>query len=129
MTRRNITKLFFAIVCTAFVAIACTAVIREWGSPLVFVSVENDTSSRLRSVTLTYETCGLEKSLTIQELPSGKTYTFKFPVCGEGDVRVSAKLQDGRMLVSRGDYVESSWSVSEQVEQTGIRSDTTWYHL
>jgi hypothetical protein len=129
MTRRNITKLFFAIVCTAFVAIACTAVVREWGSPLVFVSVENDTSSRLRSVTLTYETCELEKSLTIQELPSGKTYTFKFPVCGEGGTKVTAELQDGSMLVSRGAYVESGWSVSEQVEQTGIRSNIRRYHL
>lgn len=129
MTRRNITKLFFAILCTAFVAIACTAVVREWGSPLVFVSVENDTSSRLRSVTLNYETCELERSLTTQDIPAGKTYTFKFPVCGEGDVRVSAELQDGHVLVSRGDYVESGWSVSEQVKQTGIRSDARWYHL
>jgi len=129
MTRRNITKLFFALVCTALVAIACTAVVREWGSPLVFVSVENDTSSRLRSITLTYDTCGSMRSLSAKELPSGKTYTFKFPVCGEGGTKVTAELQDGSILVSRGAYVESGYSVSERVEQTGIRSNIRWYHL
>ena len=128
MTRRNITKLFFAIVCTAFVAIACTAVVREWGSSLVFVTVENETEYPLGSVTLIYSSCSSQTAVSVPQLPAGEKHTFKFSVCGEGGYRTSAELQDGRTLVSSGGYVESGYTANEYVEQTRIRSEVRMFH-
>lgn len=129
MTRYNATILGFVIACTAFAAGAVTAVMREWGSPLVFVTVSNDTASPLSSVTLIYSTCGSKNSLSTQDLPVGKTHTFKFPVCGEGGYGVTAVLQGGSTLLSSGGYVESGYSATERIEQTKIRSDIRMYHL
>ena len=129
MRRCYIAILFLIVICIAFAAGATTAVMREWGSPLVFVTVENVTASPLSSVTLIYSTCGSKSSLSTQDLPPGETHTFRFLVCGEGGYGVVAVLPDGSSLVSSGGYVESGYSAFERVEKAKIWSDIKMYHL
>jgi hypothetical protein len=117
------------LACGAFIAGAITAVVRGWGSPLVSVSVGNNTSDELRFVTVSYSTCNSKNTLTLQRLPPGKVHTFRFPVCGEGGFRIEAVLNDGRTVVSAEDYVESGYSSNALVEPTGIRSETRHYRL
>ncbi len=129
MTRHNAIIFAFVIACAAFAAGAVTAMMREWGSPLVFVTISNDTASTISSVTLTYSTCGSTSSLSTRDLPIGKTHTFKFPVCGEGGYGIIAVLQGGKTLLSPGGYVECGYSATEHIEQNTIRSDIRMYHL
>jgi hypothetical protein len=117
------------LICAAFVAGAITAIMRGWGSPLVSISVQNNTSAEIRFVNLNYSSCGAKNTFTIQTLPPGKAHVFRFLVCGEGGYQVEAVLQDGRTLKSPEGYVESGYSSSELVEPMGIRSEVRTYRL
>jgi len=128
VTRRRAAILVAVLTVSAFIAGAVTAVVREWGSSLVFVTVENETEHPLGSVTVTYSTCGSQTAVSVPQLPAGEKHTFKFSVCGEGGYRTSAELQNGRTLVSSGGYVESGYNANEYVEQTRIRSEVRMFH-
>jgi hypothetical protein len=117
------------VACGAFIAGAITAAVRGWGSPLVSVSVRNNTSGELQSVSVNYSTCNAKNALTHLRLPPGKAHTFRFPVCGEGGFQVQAVLHDGSTVASAEDYVESGYSSSAFVETTRIRSETHTYGL
>jgi hypothetical protein len=128
---RRVTVIAFAgfLTCAAFAAGAFTAIMRGWGSPLVFVSVQNNTSADIRFVNLNYSSCGARNTLTIQKLPPGKAHVFQFPVCGEGGYQVEAVLQDGKTLTSSESYVERGYSSGELVGPNGIRSELRTYRL
>ena len=117
-----------ALVSAAFARGAVTAVLRGWGSPLVFVMVENKTMAKIRSVSLAVTTCGSTSKLAAFGLALGQTQTVRFPVCGEGGYELEAVLVDGRTLKSKA-YVESGYSVSEHVDQSRIRSQTKTRHF
>jgi hypothetical protein len=123
MTRRVAAIALVAfLICAAFVGGAITAIVRDWGSPLVSVSVENKTSGEIRFVNLNYSSCGAKNTITTQALSPGKVHVFRIFVCGEGGYQVQAVLQDGKTLESVSGYVESGYSSAEIVEPTGIRS-------
>ena len=128
MTRRRAAILVAVLTVSAFIAGAVTAVVREWGSSLVFVTVENETEHPLGSVTVTYSTCGSQTAVSVPQLPAGEKHTFKFSVCGEGGYRTRAELQNGATLLSSGGYVESGYNANEYVEQTRIRSEVRMFH-
>ena len=48
---------------TTFAAGALTAVLRGWGSPLVFVMVQNNTTGEVWSVNLNINSCGSTSKL------------------------------------------------------------------
>lgn len=112
--------------CIAFASGAFTAVKRGWGSPLVSVSVENETKLPVGPITLSYSSCGVTNELTAQRLAPGSDHIFNFIVCGEGGYEVSATLNDGRIL-SSGAYVESGYATRERIESTGIHSSYRSY--
>jgi hypothetical protein len=96
---------------------------RGWGSPLVFVTVHNETAAEVRSVVLDITSCGKSDSLSVPTLPPGRTHTFRFLVCGEGGYQLIAIGSDGKQRKSAA-YVESGYTVDEYISQSSIRSIT-----
>lgn len=105
-----------------FVGGAVTSAVRGWGSPLVEVVVENETTSVIRLVSLQLSSCGATSSLAVQDLAPGRAHTFRFFVCGEGGYTLDAMLEN-KMVLSSGEYVESGYRVVESVGAFRIRSD------
>ncbi len=114
------------LLCIAFASGAFTAIKRGWGSPMVSVSIKNDTKLPVGPIALRYSSCGVTNALTAQRLAPGSDHTFYFMVCGESGYEVSATLNDGSIL-SSGAYVESGYATWEQIEPTEIRSSYRSY--
>ena len=123
MLHTRTTLLLLLISVITFVAGIVVAIERQWGTPLATISVENETDSALKAVTLHYSSCGAETAANIAQLSAGEKHVFKFVVCGEGGYRIAAELHNGTLLHSPGAYVEGGFRSREHIEQTRIRSD------
>jgi hypothetical protein len=130
MTHRNALIAFGAVAFAAagFAAGALTAIVRDWGSPIVSVTVQNNTVGDVRLVALNVTSCGTTSKLSASALAPGQAHTFRFSVCGEGGYELEAILPEGKMLKEEA-YVESGYSVNTHIEQSRIRSHTEFYRL
>jgi len=123
MTRLSKTVAALVLLVTAFGAGALTAISRGWGSQLVTVEVVNDSGQTIKSISLAYTTCGISGSIVDNDLLQNQSKKFYFAVCGEGGYSVEAAFSDGNLIKGSGGYVESGYSVSEVVSQSGITSN------
>lgn len=105
-----------------FAAGATIAAVRGWGSPVVRVDVENLSTQAVKSVVIDYQSCGHAASLPPRSLAHGKSTTFLFQVCGEGDYTITAHLESGAELKRTGGYVENGYVSTEIINGADIMS-------
>jgi len=130
MQHRKPLIVLIAVILSAgfFAAGAFTAIARGWGSPLVRVTVHNESEGEVRSLVLDISSCGKRDSLILPTLGARRTHTFQFPVCGEGGYQLVAIGSDGKSLKSEA-YVESGYSVDEYISTAGFRSSTKAFRI
>jgi hypothetical protein len=115
--------LVLSVLAIAFGAGAVAAIIRGWGSPVVYVDVVNSSGKELRSVVLEYESCGSKNQLVGPSLPPSARSRFNFLACGEAGYQLRVRRADGTELVGSGGYAESGYRATETVEHDRIRSE------
>ena len=115
----------------AFAAGAVTAVLSGWGTPIATIQVRNETAGEVRSVTVTYQTCGATQTLAQNwgaQRASGavpRDVRMNIVLCGEGSHTTEVVFADGHTLRSGGSYIESGYVVTERVLESGITSEYT----
>jgi hypothetical protein len=111
----------------AVLALGAWAAWRGLGSSGVTAHVTNSSNQNLGSVTIQYETCGQRSSVSIGELPPGKSRRLRYSVCGEGGYTVEAQFADGRLLHGGGGYVETGYISTDVISSDGISSQQSLY--
>ena len=111
----------------ASLALAAWAVWRGVGSSHVTAHVSNATTQKLRSVTIQFETCGKDGSVSAGELRPGYSRRLRYEVCGEGGYTVEAVFSDGRIVKGGGGYVENGYVSTDRISDVGISSHQSLY--
>lgn len=132
MVRTTSKALFmFAALCMSFISGAITAVLRQWGSPVATIHVRNESSQQIRSVAVTYTTCGRTQRLVFnvsdqsEPQPTERDLWLRIVLCGEGSHTTEVMFTNGNALRTKGSYIEGGHEVLERVLESGITSEST----
>jgi hypothetical protein len=113
---------FVTALALVFAAGVVTAVVRQWGQPMVTVSVENKSGGLLSNVEVAFRSTAANGVLHMPTIPHGESMLGRFYLRGEGSYTVKVTLATGRVLTSTEGYVESGYRTTEIVRETEIQS-------
>lgn len=116
---------------TVFGVGAATAVFLHWGRPIATIYVQNEFDKKIESITITYTTCGLKRSLIYKSAEQhqfdtdSKRFSMQVVLCGEGSHITEIALSNGQIFTSKGFYIQGGDEVTERITESGISSAYT----
>lgn len=110
------------LICSAisFAAGAFTAGMRGWLSPIVHVTIENDSGEDLANMLLRHKSDGRVTTVMFPALKNGRSVDLKYYAGNVGGYEVEVRLADGRVLRGGSGYIEGGHSSREVITRSGI---------